>query len=115
MDETTIVSKVYEIKEPARYAGGWKDAIKLATLTSEELIDRQGCSIYLRKNADGTFQGATPEKECLSSLRGAKYATSEVVISPDQLLSWDRGWDANDKQVWGAVKGGYVFKKLRRL
>lgn len=114
-DDTTIVSKVYEIKDPARYAGGWKDAAKLATLTSEELIDRQGCSIYLRKNADGTFQGATPEKECLSSLRGAKYATSEVVISPDQLLSWDRGWDANDKQVWGAVKGGYVFRKLGRL
>jgi CpeT protein len=27
------------------------------------------------------------------------------------LLSWDRGWDVNGKQVWGAEKGGYIFVK----
>jgi hypothetical protein len=44
-------------------------------------------------------------------LRGASYATSEVVITDEQLLSWDRGWDANGKQVWGAETGGYIFVK----
>jgi hypothetical protein len=27
------------------------------------------------------------------------------------ILSWDRGFDANGNQVWGAEKGGYIFKK----
>jgi len=111
-DDTAIESKVFEIKDAASYIGGWRDESKLMTLTESSLIDRQGCSIILRKNADKTFSGSTPGKECLSSLRGATYATSEVTIYADKLVSWDRGWDKNDKQVWGAVKGGYIFKKL---
>lgn len=110
-DNETLVSKVYEMKEPLRFAGAWKDAAKLGTLTKDSLIDRQGCSICLKKNKDGDYYGSTPGKECLSNLRGATYATSEVVIKKDRLVSWDRGWDATDKQVWGAEKGGYIFIK----
>ena len=108
-----IVSKVYEMPNPEKYIGGWRDIDKLKTLTKESLIDRQGCAIFLRKNADGSFSGSTPGKECLSSLRGATYATSEVTIYNDRIITWDRGWDKNDKQVWGAVKGGYIFNKLK--
>ncbi len=112
-DEKTIVSKVYEMKNPENYIGGWKDESKLKNLNADSLIDRQGCSILLSKNTDGNFSGSTPGKECLSSLRGASYATSEVTIYRDKLISWDRGWDKDDKQVWGADKGGYIFKKLK--
>jgi hypothetical protein len=27
------------------------------------------------------------------------------------LLTWDQGFDKDGKQVWGAVKGGYEFKR----
>lgn len=108
-----IESKVFEINDPARYVGAWRDESKLKTLTESSLIDRQGCSILLRKNTDGTFGGSTPGSECLSTLRGAAYATSEVTIHKDRLVSWDRGWNKDGKQVWGAVKGGYVFKKTK--
>jgi hypothetical protein len=46
-------------------------------------------------------------------LKGASYATSEVVIYSDKLISWDRGWNDEGKQVWGAQKGGYVFLKQK--
>jgi len=69
--------------------------------------------VILRKTADGVFEGSTVGKGCASELRGASYATSEVRITPEQLLSWDRGFDAQGKQVWGATKGGYVFKKIK--
>jgi hypothetical protein len=36
-------------------------------------------------------------------------ATSEVVVSPGRIESWDRGFDAEGVQVWGAEKGAYVF------
>jgi hypothetical protein len=51
-------------------------------------------------------------KGCGSTLNGASYATSEVLLESTLLLSWDRGFDARDQQVWGATAGGYVFDRL---
>lgn len=114
--DTTIASKVYEIKNPLQYAGGWKDVTKLQQLSTDSLIDRQGCAIYLKKiTSDGVFAGSTPEKQCLSSLRGAAYATSDVVIDQTGIISWDRGWNYSHVQVWGSVHGGYDFRKLNEL
>jgi hypothetical protein len=33
------------------------------------------------------------------------------MIDRDKMITWDRGFDENSNQVWGATKGGYVFKK----
>lgn len=112
-NDTTLASKVYEFNSPLRFAGAWNNPALFNSLTVDSLIDRKGCAIYLHKNKEGNYAGSTPGKECLSSLRGATYATSEVVIYADKLISWDRGWDKADKQVWGAVKGGYEFVKLK--
>lgn len=111
-DQFTIVSKVYELPEPQKYIGAWKDKSKLHNLTIANLIDRQGCSIFLKKTGCKKYSGSTPGKECLSTLRGAAYATSVVTISPAKLVSWDQGWNEEDEQVWGATTGGYIFNKL---
>ena len=50
-----------------------------------------------------------------SDLQGAAYAVSEAIISPQGLLTWDRGFDAAGKQVWGATKGGYDFVRQTPL
>ena len=112
-------SRVYEFENPLQYAGGWNDASKLSNLTFDKLILRDGCTITLKYEHElvgdiniNRFVGSTGATSCPSSLRGASYATSEVVITEDQLLSWDRGWDVNGKQVWGAETGGYIFVKI---
>ena len=110
-DDTTIVSHVYELKNPLQYTGAWKDQSRLEVLGRDSLITRQGCGIHLHKQADQSFRGSTQDQQCLSAIRGATYATSEVTIFPDKVLSWDRGWDARRVQVWGPVKSGYVFEK----
>lgn len=111
LEDGSIESIVYTISDPLRFAGAWKNPIIFNEITPDSLELREGCSILLRRNADGTFKGSTDAKNCPSNLRGATYATSEVVVQPDQMVSWDRGFDASDKQVWGAVKGGYIFVK----
>ncbi len=111
LDDTTILSKVYELPNPSLFVGAWKSKEQLKKISLDSLIDRQGCGIYLHKTDANTFSGSTPGKACLSSLRGATYATSEVTIKEKEIISWDRGWDRNDKQMWGAVKGGYIFLK----
>jgi hypothetical protein len=84
----------------------------LVELTPAELIERPGAVVYLRRDDDGRFAGSTPDDACKSDFRGASYATPEVVVSEDLMVSWDRGWDASGEQVWGATGGGYRFRRV---
>jgi hypothetical protein len=104
-------SSVFTVAGPLRFAGAWKEPRPLAALVPDSLQERDGCSIILRQRPGGVFSGSTIGRDCPSELRGASYATSEVVILPGRLESWDRGFDAAGSQVWGATKGGYVFVK----
>ena len=110
----TLESAVFELKAPLRLAGLWRTPEKFDVLTPDSLVRREGCAIRLTRKGADAFVGSTLGRACLSTLRGASYATSEVVITPEGMTSWDRGFDASGKQVWGAVKGGYVFRKLPR-
>ncbi len=109
----SFVSEVYTFEEPLRLAGAWQEPSRLNALSPDSLTERAGCSIYLKFEDDGAFTGSTRDKDCESSLRGAAYATSEVRITATELYSWDRGFDAQGEQVWGAQTGGYIFKKMK--
>lgn len=114
VDDTTFKSAVYTLDEPLRFAGAGINLELLVSLTPDSLTERAGCAIILTKEDDSTFIGGTVESNCLSQLRGSSYATSLVRITPRVLYSWDRGFDADGNQVWGAETGGYVFKSIRR-
>ncbi len=109
--DTAILSTVYEVPKPERFVGGVYHPEMLDKITRDSLITRVGCAITLKKIDKKAFSGSTPGKQCLSSLRGATYATSKVTVGKKGIISWDQGWDAMDKQVWGAKKGGYDFVK----
>lgn len=106
-----LVSEVYEIRDPLRFAGAWKDPQKLAALSPADLEWKMGCAVELRREGPGVFRGGTVGQGCPSSLRGASYAVSEVFASPEGLRTWDRGYDASGRQVWGATKGAYEFRR----
>jgi hypothetical protein len=108
-----IESIVYSIPNPIRFAGDYKKNIPLLKLVPDSLVLREGCKVILYRADEGYFEGSTVDKNCISELRGARYATSEVLIKDDRLISWDRGFNENDKQVWGAEEGGYIFMKRK--
>lgn len=112
LTDSTFESAVYTLPDPTRFAGHWKNENPLSLLTLDSLTKRDGCSIILMQEGEDFFEGSTLGTGCPSELRGAAYATSEVKLWKDKLVSWDRGFDKEGKQVWGAEKGGYVFKKL---
>ena len=104
-------SDVYELPgDPLLLAGAWRDPDAFDALDPAQLSAREGCSIHLTA-AGGRFEGSTRGTGCSSTLAGAAYATSEVTVRPDALTSWDRGLDAEGRQVWGATRGPYVFAK----
>ena len=104
-------SAVYELPDPKAWIGAWVADFERPTLTPADLKEREGCTVQLELQADGTFAGSTAGDACGSTLHGAQYATSEVTVYEDRVVSWDRGFDARGEQVWGAEKGGYVFTK----
>ena len=113
-----VISEVYTFAEPERFVQGWRTG-SLAALRSDMLQPRTGCEVHLRAQGDAVqspkqsaaWQGATVGNGCASERSGAAYATAEVRLEPGRMSSWDRGFDAAGKQVWGATVGAYVFVK----
>jgi hypothetical protein len=108
--ENTFTSDIYTIKNALSYAGLQNDKTKLQKLFIDSIELKDGCTVTLLKNND-VYAGGTDGRSCPSDLRGAKYASSKITLKKGELISWDQGFDANDKQVWGATKGGYIFIK----
>ena len=106
------VSEVYSLPgDPERFAGAWDQAKSFPPLVPTDLSLRDGCSIHLRKQADGVYKGGTRGTACASERSGARYATSQVSLNDRVLESWDRGFDAQDRQTWGADDGPYRFDR----
>jgi CpeT protein len=111
-DAQTFVSHVYTIKAEKEFVNAWKMPEKFEQLALEGIELKSGCEVVLKKEGN-QFKGATGDKTCPSELRGASYATSKVTIHPDKIVSWDQGFNAEGKQVWGATLGGYEFMKKK--
>ena len=105
-----VVSRVFELKDPAAAAGRWRSPDELAALGPADVVERAGCAVTLVKEG-AAWQGSTSGEECPSALSGARYATSRARLTADRMESWDRGFDASGQQVWGAKAGPYLFQK----
>lgn len=112
-NDDVIVSKVYEMVDPAYFVGACHDRGLLDLLTPEMLMERPGCELLLTRTADKVFAGATLPGACLSGWRGAAWVSSDVTITPDGLITWDRGWNEQGVQVWGPEDGGYRFDRIK--
>lgn len=106
---TRATSRVFELVDP-------KAAISLCAnrgalkLSPTDVVERAGCAVSLRLEGD-RLVGGTAGKDCPSDLNGASYATSDVVLTAGAIDSWDRGFTAEDTQVWGAETGPYHFER----
>lgn len=113
-DKGLMKSAVYTLKNPEQFIGRWNDPAFFDQFKPEELLEeRTGCEVYLELKEGGYYEGSTKGKDCVSTIRGASYATSKVKVEDNQITSWDQGFNAEDEQVWGATEGAYVFDKKR--
>ena len=113
INDSTFKSSVYNIPDPEKYIGEWKNKNPLAVLTPESLKEKDGCAVILNRQGKDTFVGMSESLKCESDRRGADFATSIVLLTRDMMYTWDRGFNMEGDQVWGATLGGYIFKKIR--
>ncbi len=110
---TQVVSHIYTIKgDGLRFAGEWKKPVPMGQASLSDIELKDGCAVIMDRTPTGIYKGSTVRATCPSELRGAKYATSIVDVSNTLLESWDQGFNAQDKQVWGSIKGAYKFVKI---
>lgn len=112
-NDSTFTSSILTIRGGEAWYGAYGDPVRLATLSPDSLDALEGCTITLHRQ-QGIYSGGTRDRDCPNTRSGAAYATSEVTLLSDRMISWDRGFDADGKQVWGAEKGGYIFIKRPR-
>lgn len=97
---------------PEKFIGAWQSDSAFDDVSPKDLAFQNGCTIVLKKVNATTYKGGTVGKDCANELRGASYATAEVTLTPDGIDLWDRGFDKQDKQMWGAVKGPYHYRRV---
>jgi hypothetical protein len=112
VNDSTFRSEIHTIRGGERFFGAYKDPLLLAQLSPDSLVALEGCAITLHRRGS-VYAGSTNGRACPNARGGAAYATSEVTLRSDRMVSWDRGFDEAGKQVWGAAKGGYIFLKRR--
>lgn len=66
------------------------------------------CSVFLRQ-VGPDYVGNTPIDGCPAQVRGAVRITNHIVLHQTGMTTWDRGYDATGKQVWGAQTEAYQF------
>ncbi len=98
-----VVSEVFLLPPAAATA-------PVSALTPGGLSAQPGCAVHLRPFSGG-LRGATRGRGCESHFRGAAWATAEVVLTDRGFASWDRGFAADGRQVWGALTGPYDFRR----
>ncbi|MDG1780634.1 MAG: chromophore lyase CpcT/CpeT [Flavobacteriales bacterium] len=106
--EGEYISEVYMLPNPDQFTGQWLNTDLWKVYTPDSITIKDGCDVQLKWSQD-YFTGATDSATCLSTMRGASYAMSQVDVFNDRVVSWDQGFDSLGVHVWGAEKGGYVF------
>ena len=111
LTDSTFGSYVYKIPNDSLWIGKWKTPKAFDSINLKQIELKKGCEVVLKQISNNTFKGSTGENTCESTMRGASFATSQVEISENKIMSWDRGFDKDGNYVWGAEKAGYVFNK----
>lgn len=107
-DADKFTSIVYQLPDPTAYIGAYKKPKQFKKLSLSDLTRMDpGCEIHL-VYMDRAFSGSN-HAPCPNTWQGASFASSEVRITQQKLVSWDRGWSDKGELMWGAKGSGYEF------
>ncbi|MBK6341986.1 MAG: chromophore lyase CpcT/CpeT [Flavobacteriales bacterium] len=112
VNDSTFRSETHTIRNGERYFA--PIGTSTSSLSCTRIPSMDGGLHHHLASLQEHLSGGTNGRDCPNSRSGAAYATSEVTIRSDRMMSWDRGYDDAGKQVWGATKGGYLFLKKRK-
>jgi hypothetical protein len=108
----TIAARRYTMPQAARFVGAWQQPARIAALKPGDLTELVGCDTVVTRAGAGRFEGTTVGNRCRNSYKGASYAISQSVLTLEEMVNWDRGFNAAGELVWGPAAGGYQFRRV---
>jgi CpeT protein len=108
----TVGVRRYTLPGAPRLVGAWRDPSMFADLKPADLAELHGCDAVIARAGAGRFEGSTQGARCRNSYKGATYAISQSALTADEMVNWDRGFDASGNLVWGPAAGGYRFRRV---
>lgn len=101
---------VYNIPSEEKFVGAWNNPEKFKGTTAFDLKHQNGCTVFLMY--DGfQYAGTTNEKTCKSKIENIAYSTTQIMLLPNEINLWEKGFDTKGNQVLGSIKAPYSFKK----
>ena len=105
-DGTRVESRTLKPSTPASWTGLCQQT---DPQVDAEALENLVCVVSLRPSTLG-YVGSTPDEGCPVNLRGAVRLTNTVVLHRDGMDTWDRGFDSDGIQVWGARLEPYQYR-----
>lgn len=107
-DGETVESRTYKPKNPETWIGLCEQARNERIIGRDRITDAN-CSVYLVPWHD-LYIGHTQPGGCSADFRGAVRVTNTIVLHQAGMNTWDRGFNAQGEQVWGAESHPYQFR-----
>lgn len=109
-DTTQVESRTFKPVTPEVWTGLCQQATPVVNASD---LGNLVCIVSLRPSSLG-YVGQTPDEGCPVNLRGAVRLTNTIVLHQNGMDTWDRGFDANGVQVWGAESEPYEYRWLNK-
>ncbi|MEM7063596.1 MAG: chromophore lyase CpcT/CpeT [Cyanobacteria bacterium P01_B01_bin.77] len=107
-DSTRVESRTFKPSTPEIWTGFCQRA---EPTVDANVLGQLVCVVGLRPSSLG-YVGSTPDEGCPVNLQGAVRLTNTIVLHQDGMDTWDRGFDPNGIQVWGARAEPYQYRWL---
>jgi hypothetical protein len=114
--ELTVVGgqirlKNYTVNPDTPLFGASRNLAQLQTLQADHLTHMPGCDMLVSWTGQSFYGQVEPGKGCLVTRKGrASYLDNSFDISPERLISHDRGRDPDtDEHLWGSIAGPFEF------
>lgn len=104
-----VRSLAYRPSNPNAWVNLCDQPVANRNVTSKDLGEAV-CSVFLKRSGD-VYIGVTPAIGCPTTARGAIRTTNRVILRSDSMETWDRGYNAQGQQVWGAEGESYQFRR----
>ena len=118
VDQHTVVQKTYVPNDLAKWANAWDAPEVLAGLSNDDFdasFDNV-CDQRWQQQADDSWHGYVNPKTCKAFSNAQQRDIKmerELVLTLAKLQHAERGFDQNDRQLWGNEKG--AFTQLKRV
>ena len=109
-DGLKVESKSFKLLNREPWIGQCNKPADKRLLQSSE-FGESVCSVFL-KPVITIYIGETQPGGCSTNVRGAVTITNRIILHATGMDTWDRGFDANGDQVWGAIDKSFQFRWL---